>query len=111
MTFAANFHDMMTDVIICQPGVIDATGLFTASGSPLSLACRITGRIRLVRDMGGREVVSSVQVLIGSFNNLTVNLHRYTIPSRFSPYQNLKAINVLKIQDENGPCHERVMFP
>lgn len=111
MTFAANFTDMMVDDLLCQPGTVDATGKFTAVGSPLTVKCRVSGKIKLVRDRTGQQVVSSIQAVTNSFNNLTTDKHRYTLPVRFDPRLSLKAIAVVKVSDENGPCFERVMFP
>lgn len=111
MTFASNFTDMMVDDLICQPGNTDATGKFTASGSPLTIKCRISGKVKIVRNTIGQEVVSSVQAVTNSFNNLTVNNHRYTLPVRFNPRLSLKALAIVPVSDENGPCYERVMFP
>lgn len=101
----------MVDDLICQPGNLDATGRFTASGSPLTIKCRISGKVKLVRDRTGQQVVSSVQAVTDSYNNLTTDKHRYTLPSRFDPRVSLRAIAVVKVSDENGPCFERIMFP
>lgn len=111
MSFADLFQDFMPDVVIVQPGHVTAYGDFIASGSTLSIPCRIEGANRLVRNSQGKEVVSSVQVITGEYNNLTVNNHRYTLPVRFSPNSNLQAISVVKESDEIGPCYEEVYLP
>ena len=69
-----------------------------------------SGGGKLVLDMDGREVLSSVEVMVNSVNNLTTTGFRYTLPSDYSPRVDLKAIRVDKARDENGAHHETVMF-
>lgn len=92
----------------------------------------------LLRDITGREVVSSVQVhvvfptdlveawiatgwdgwidpdWIGADDPPTVFTptgYRFTLPSRYSPRDNIKAISVVRENDENGPHHEVIYLP
>jgi hypothetical protein len=102
----------MPDTLIATPGTeLDAFGKFTATTPVLNLPCYISGKVRLVRDNTGREVVSNVKVTVGGVNNLTVRLHRYTLPARFEQKDDLRAILVKHVSDENGPHHEVVFFP
>lgn len=103
--------DMMPDTLIAQPGNLDAFGGFTASGESVSIPCYIEGEVKLVRDMSGRESVSSVQVYTGGVFSLTTTNHRYTLPARFLPREDLQAISIDRASDENGAHHEVVMFP
>lgn len=109
--FGSLFADFMPDLLIAQPGTTNAYGDFIPSGSILSIPCRIEGGNRLVRNAQGKEVVSSVQVITGAANDLTVNRHRYTLPARFMPNTSLQAINVIRESDESGPCYEEVYLP
>ncbi len=109
--FADLFLDMMSDEITVTLGFNDAFGKFTASGEVLSLPCHIRGRASLVRDRSGREVTSSVQVIVLGVHDLTTDKHRYTLPTRFSPRSNLQAISIGESSDENGPVYEKVYLP
>ena len=112
MSFLTDLHPLMSDTVIAQPGYLDGFGTFVASGSTSSLAnCRIKGESVLVRDINGQEVVSSMQVIVGSYNNLTTEAHRYTLPSRYDPNSSLRAISIKKVSDETGPLYEKLMFP
>lgn len=104
--------ELMPDTMLAQPGVLNEYGDFAPSGAALSLPAHIEGSAKLVRDpLTGREVVSNVQVYVGGHNDLTVDRHRYTLPSRFVPSGTLTAIAIEKADDENGPDHEVVMLP
>lgn len=109
--FADLFLDMMSDTLIATPGTNDAFGKFTASGEVLSLPCHIRGKAALVRDRSGREVTSSVQVIVLGVHDLTTDKHRYTLPARFSPRTNLQAISIGESADENEPVYEKVYLP
>jgi hypothetical protein len=109
--FAAEFIDLMSDTLIATPGVLDEYGAFVASGVVMSLPCRIEGAARLVRDPSGQEVVSSVQVIVAGYDDLTVEGHRYTLPARFNPRIDLRAIVIDKESDESGPCYEEIDLP
>jgi hypothetical protein len=103
--------ELMPDTLTATPGHLDGYGKFVASGAVLALPCYISGKTRLVRDLTGQEVVSSMKVTVGGVNDLTVEGHRYTLPTRFNPRVDLRAILVKKVSDEDGPHHEVVMFP
>jgi hypothetical protein len=103
--------DLMPDTFSAQPGTVDATGKFTAVGSPTVISCRIEDRQQKLKDPAGKELVSTVQVFTGGVNSLNVQGFRYTLPARYDPRVDLLAISVESVQDENGPHHEVIMFP
>lgn len=104
-----NLLDMMADILVVQPISTDGEGDSSPSGPSFNLPCYIEGESLLVRGSDGVEVVSSIQVFVDP-SNLTTHGHRYTLPSRFDPYQDLQALAVGKVSDESGPHHEVVMF-
>jgi hypothetical protein len=106
--FASLFLGMLPDTLIAQPVTTDGYGTFLASGSSLSIPCRIEGGNRLVMSREGKQVVSTVQVITGGVYGLTVDRHRYTLPSRFGTSSDLQAINILSETDESGPAYEEV---
>lgn len=111
MAWDSEFEELMADTVVAQPGYLDGFGEWTASGSALSISCHIEGRARLVRDFSGREVVSSVQIYSAGAYGLTVDGYVYTLPTDYSPRENLRAISVEKVRDEDGAHHEVVNLP
>ena len=110
-TIVSDLLPLFADTMLAQPGTIDEYGTFTASGATLSLPCHIEITSRLVRDPNGQEVASSISVIVAGYNDLTTHLHRYTIPTRYSPATSLRAIAIVKETDEDGPCYEEVLLP
>ncbi len=111
MGFIDELVGLMPDTLIAQPGSMSGFGGWTASGTALSLACRISGGTKLVRDTSGAEVSSSVHVVVGSVNGLDTTGYRYTLPSDFSPNVELTAIAARAVRDEDGPAYEVLDFP
>lgn len=112
MAFIDEFADLMSSTLIAQPGVQNGFGDWSASGESISIPCRIEYEQRLVRTPEGNEVVSSYQAIC-PYTGLDVNTHRFTLPSRYSPRVDLRAINiVVEIDDDDGgvPCYEEVQF-
>lgn len=104
--------DLLLDTITCTPGTVDETGLFVPSGTVLNLPCRIRYGQRTIRRSDGQEVVSTTRVIVGGYNDLTTDGHRYTLPARFSPRTDLVAIRVDKVSDdEDVECYEKVWLP
>ncbi len=103
--------DLMADEVVVTPIARDYAGNWVASGEVLTLPCYIEREQRLVRSATGREVVSSLLVIVGGYNDLTVDEHLYTLPSRFQPNASLTAISVDKVSDEDGECYEELTFP
>jgi len=101
--------DLMPDEIGVEP-YIDSDGRGKANSDALvNRTCRIsTGHQKIVRDAAGKEVVSTIMVVLGGAFNIRA-LDRFTLPVRFSPRQPV-AISVVHSSDENGPHHERVFF-
>ncbi len=113
MSITAELANLATATLTAQPVTEDETGAKTNDGSALALTnVRITGRRQIVRDALGVEVVSSVQATILSFNSLTVEGFRFTLPSDWpEPRTNLKAIAVKMVEYEGSPLYEKVYFP
>jgi hypothetical protein len=103
--------DCFGDIILVQPGNVNAFGTWTASGAIMALPCYIEGETRLVRDMKGGESLSTAQAYIAGYNSLTHRGHRYTLPSHWAPKTDLEAIAISKVSDESGLHHEVVMLP
>jgi len=113
MAFIDNFHDLMPDVVLAQPGALDGYGAFIPSGALITIEhARIEGRNRLVRTgVAAQQVVSSVQVYLGGAYDLTTEYHRYYLPERFIPSGDLTALAVERVSDESGPVMEVLYFP
>lgn len=103
--------DLMPDELLAQPVALDAYGDWVASGAELAVPCYVEGNNQLIRDAAGREVVSSVQAYCGGAFGLSAEGYRYTLPARFTPRENLTAVSVGKVSDENGAHHETVFLP
>lgn len=109
MTFISEFADLLSDSISVQPGVNNEFGEFIASGAVFAVACRVETANRLYRNSAGREVISTTQVYCGGVYGLTVDLHRYTLPSDTAPTgRGRVAIAVFPDHDELGPAFEVV---
>lgn len=109
--FMAKFADMLGDTITVTPGNEDGFGDFITSGDVLSIPCRLSTSAKLVRDLSGRETVSSVRAILDNFYDLDIDNHRFTISSLHDPYSMIKAIGIKKVSDESGPLYEVVILP
>lgn len=99
----------MPFIMQAQPGFTDAEGTFTPSNDPvLDILCQISQKSRRVVTSSGDIVVSGATVSTGSFNSLTIDGYRYTIPTR--PGERLKAIQIIWAPDGDGFNHEQLMF-
>lgn len=107
----SDLDDMMGDTITCTPGSEGLTGDWTPSGAVINPSCHISGKTRVVVNDAGEEVVSSFKVIVNGVYGLTVEGHRYTLPPRYSPRTNLKAISVMPVAHEGGAHHEVIMLP
>jgi hypothetical protein len=120
--FVVDFLDMMPDRVRVVPVALDEYGDYVASGSDFYVQCRIEGRNRMVRDLSGREIISTVQLYVGGTVDintgevdttpalLTTDAHRYVLPARFIPSGELTAVNVERCADESGPSFEVVFI-
>lgn len=110
MGFIDDLADLFSDTVTATPGALDEFGTFIPSGAVLNLLCRIEGEQRLVRDPSGQEVTSSVQVIVAGYNDLTVEGFRYTLPTRYNPRLELRALAIDKVSDELGELYEEVLL-
>jgi hypothetical protein len=116
-SIVSDLADLFLDTLVVQPVTLDEFGTAVPSGTVLNLACRIEGEQRLVRDPTGQVVTSTVLVIVAGFNDLTVEGHRYQLPSRYVPngsaYEDggLRAIAVDKVSsDDSAECYEELVF-
>lgn len=104
--------DMFGETLVAKPGSLDRYGAFVASGANLNIPARIVNRVQLVRDPDtGREIVSSARAILGGVYDISPDKYRFDLPSADHPRENLQAIQVMKVPDENGPHHEVIYFP
>lgn len=109
----AELYDMFeAGALIADPGSEDYAGNWVASGAQQVIDAYVSGGTKLVRSPRGEEVVSSVQVITAGYFNLDTDHYRYTIPSRFNPNTDLRAVGVEHYTDEGGvPAFQQVFFP
>lgn len=110
MGFVDLFLDHMPDEITGQPGTVDTSGDFTPSGDPVTLPCRYEMSIQIVPLGPAQGKTSRFSAIVGGTPGFNPKDWRFTISSRFSPYQNIIAVAVIPESDENGPCYEEVLF-
>ena len=111
MNFASEFYDLMPHLITVTPVTTDARGDVVSSGSPIAIPCVIEGYVRTLQRPGGKEVVTRVQVITDRVSGLTTTSHRYALPPAFPPpSENLEAVSVEIVSDEDGPDHEIVII-
>lgn len=111
MSIVDDLVDLFPDTLVATPVNVDMFGDIVPSGEELAIPCYIVGDTRLVRDTTGREVTSSMRVVLAGVYGVTTHLHRYTLPTRFNPRTDLQAIAIEMASDEDGAHHETVMFP
>lgn len=100
--------------IVAQPGSTDAFGDWTASGAPQALPCYISTKGVSIRDAANQEVLASVKVIV--FTNdplLNQEGYRFQLPAGFPQADDdeLKALKVQFVSDENGVHHQVLYFP
>lgn len=110
MAFIDDFLDFMPDTLTVQPGVNNEFGEWTPSGASFAVPCRIEGANRLFRDAQGREVAATTQLYCGGVYGLTVEFHRYYLPSDYLPSGARVAVAVFPEHDEDGPAFDVVYF-
>lgn len=98
------FPDTVTVEIMSPPNEYGAVTVL----SSISYPARVDGKIREVKDAGGRAVMSSVMAIFPTAQGLTTDYH-YILPERFVP-RNPTPIAVGKPPDETGQTIERVYF-
>ncbi len=99
--------------VLVQPGNLDGFGTFTASGSAVALPARYEEGPRLVRDVTGQEVTSSVLIIVGGvLPSHDPSKLRFTLPSAtFLPFDKLQAIRIDPVSDETGVIAAEVSMP
>lgn len=111
MSFISEFADLLNDSLSVQPGYNNEYGEFIPSGSVITVPCRVEAANRLYRNSAGREVISTAQAYCGGLFGLTVDRHRYALPSDSVPAGRSRvAIAVYLEHDEEGPSYEVVYF-
>jgi len=68
----------------------------------------VVGRITMVRDINGKDVVSRVHAVIHGYHKLTLQ-DQYTLPEDFIP-RKPKPIAIREATDEGGRHHQTVFF-
>lgn len=102
---------LAADVLIAQAVTTNAYGETTNTGSPVSLSAKQSGKDRTIKAANGQEIVSSVNFIVMTPTpTLNTTEWRFTLPARFESRENLKAVAVKLVSDENGPHHQVVMF-
>jgi hypothetical protein len=104
--------DLFADELIAQLTVPDTSGEggVTNSGEPVTMPAKLSGKDRTVKSAGGQEIVSNVNFIVGPSPVLNATYWRFTLPARYSSRENLKAVAVKHVSDENGIHHQVVMF-
>jgi len=113
MAIVNDLLDLFDAKITMQPGLLDWSGSWLASGANQTLPCRYEGGPRMVRDSSGQQVVSSLLCIVGGMLQATnPSLVRFTIPATFLPQTSLiQAIRIDIVSDETGPICAEVSLP
>jgi hypothetical protein len=111
MAFMDHLVGLLPDTITVTPGANDWEGAFTASGSTFAPRCRIEGDIRNVRDLDGKNVVSTIQIYLDDAYSLNTYDYRFTLPARYPQRTLVQAVAVAPESDEVGPQYEIVYLP
>ena len=103
---------LFDSTIVVQPGTLDGSGAWLASGSNTSYPARYEFGARIVRDWTGQEVTSSVFAIVaGVLTTHDPSVLRFTIPAAtFLPYSELQALRIDPVSDESGPICCEVYF-
>ena len=101
---------LFPETITGQPGTIDNSGVWTASGSPVTLPARYEGVERMVRNPQNQEVTSTLTVIVAGIATYKPKLWRFTLPSRYSPHTEVQALSTSHESDANGPIYQELYF-
>ena len=106
MAFETEFAELMhQSVTITAAGAKDAYG-HAAAGAARTVKCRIVRQPKMIRDAGGREVVSSGHLFTAG-NAAILVTETLTLPDGSSP----KILRVDAIPDEDvATHHQKVWF-
>jgi len=113
MSFMSDLAHLFDSTIHAQPGYVDGSGTWFASGVPQDIPARYEGGPRMVRSASGQEVVSSLLVLI---NGVLVShdpaVMRFTIPAVFTPLTTeIQALRIDPVSDETGVISAEIYLP
>ena len=115
MALPSHMTRIMNDTVIAQPVIEDSMGGFTNDGAAITLSnCYISTRVRQIPGrQRGEVVLSSAKITTTSVNNLSDRGFRYTLPSdgRFSPYEDIEALDVKTVHNGVSPSHEAIFLP
>lgn len=101
---ATDWLDLMPQTVTWEPRTgIDDYGA-AVYGPGQSLRCRIVKRQRVIRDVGGFEIIANATVYIAGHYGIKEE-DRLTFPDGDTP----KIIRVNAYPDENGDHHEEVL--
>lgn len=104
--------DFFPDTIIGQRGTTSGMGAWAADGSdPVTYPARYEGGPRQVRVETGAVETSNTSAIVAGAPPFDAKDWRYTLPARFHPRENLRALWVDKADDESGPAYVEVFFP
>lgn len=99
--------DLFPDTVtVEEPLGFTTRGVPTGYASAKTYRARVLGSLRMVRGADGQERVSSMQILVGSSDQISQKA-RITLPARFTP-RTPTVITVRPATDENGPHHSRI---
>jgi hypothetical protein len=108
----SELSDLFADTLIAQQIAPDGqgTGDVTNVGESVAFPAKLSGKDRTVKSAGGQEIVSNVNFIVGPSPVVNATYWRFTLPARYSSRENLKAVAVKHVSDENGIHHQVVMF-
>ena len=102
----AEWDGMMPHSITIEPyQSVDPYGVYIY-GSAVTYQARIQGKMRLIMNMQGEQIASSVTVYVAGFG--ITQQDRLTLPSPFVPNQP-PILNVGVVSDESG-LHHTVIY-
>lgn len=103
-----DLDELFADIITIEPYTGSDSMGDPTYGSATTWKAKVRSHNMLVRDPGGREVISTVSVNIKGCPNLSI-FDKVTLPADFTP-RTPDIISIEKHRDENGPHHEKVFF-
>jgi hypothetical protein len=101
---------LFPETVTGQPGIIDRSGNWVASGTAVTLPARYEGVERMVRNTQNQEVTSTLTVIVAGVATFKPSLWRFTLPDRYSPHEQVQALSTSHESDENGPVYQELYF-
>jgi hypothetical protein len=88
MSWDAELDELLVDeVTLAAPGAKDFYTQQSAGASSDLYRCKIDGRVKMIRDLSGREQVSTVQVYLNQLITGIDPTWVITLPARYAPTQ------------------------